>query len=54
LGFISREYTIVLQDGFNRAKRKMEIVIDRTVRRDIGGDHQRIEYRDTLYRDEGV
>ncbi len=30
----------------------MEIVIDRTVRRDIGGDHQRIEYRDTLYRDE--
>jgi len=52
LGFISREYTIALQDGFNRAKRKMEIVIDRTVRRDIGGDHQRIEYRDTLYRDE--
>ncbi len=52
MGFISREYTIALQDGFNRAKRKMEIVIDRTVRRDIGGDHQRIEYRDTLYRDE--
>jgi len=22
LGFISREYTIALQDGFNRAKRK--------------------------------
>ncbi len=30
----------------------MEDIIDRTIRRDIGGDHQRIEYRDTLYRDE--
>jgi DNA-directed RNA polymerase subunit RPC12/RpoP len=52
LGFVSREYTIELRDGFMRAKLIMERVIDRTIRRDIGGDQQQIHYRDINYSDE--
>jgi len=52
LGFVSREYTVSLQKGFIRAKSKMESIIDSTIRRDIGGDQQKIDYKDTIYSDE--
>jgi len=52
LGFIAREYTISLRDGYSRAKIKMERVIDSSIRRDIGGDQQQIHYKDTLYENE--
>lgn len=41
-GLKAESYQIDLAEGFEIAERKMEVVIRRTVRRDIGGDHQRI------------
>ena len=49
-GFRSESYTVALEAGFEAAKRKMEPVIEQTIRRDIGGDEQRIQQKDTGYR----
>lgn len=41
-GFRAEAYTVGLRDGLAAARERMEQVIRRAVRRDIGGDHQRI------------
>lgn len=41
-GFISEKYQRNLQEGFSEAKEVMEDEIRHTIRRDIGGDEQRI------------
>ncbi|MEL6521834.1 MAG: TFIIB-type zinc finger domain-containing protein [Pseudomonadota bacterium] len=41
-GFRAEGYTIELQDGFGRARERMDQVIRRDVKFDIGGDRQRI------------
>ncbi len=43
-GFRAESYRIGLEDGFAHAKDRMEAVIRRDVRRDIGGDAQRITW----------
>ncbi len=48
-GFESEEYTIGLDNGFEFAKIKMDRVIYRDIRRDIGGDQQRIDFVDTKH-----
>ena len=40
--FLSESYVIYLDEGYDRAQEKMEAVIRRDVRFDIGGDRQRI------------
>jgi len=50
-GFESEEYTIDLDEGFRYAKKEMERVIIGTIKSDIGGDQQQIEYMKTEYRD---
>lgn len=49
-GFISEKYQIGLKNGFDFAKGKMEAEISHTVRRNIGGDEQRIVSLSTDYR----
>jgi predicted RNA-binding Zn-ribbon protein involved in translation (DUF1610 family) len=49
-GFRSESYQIGLKDGFEVAKDKMQPEIDNTIRRDIGGDHQRIHSKSTNYK----
>jgi len=48
-GFESEEYTIGLDNGFEFAKAKMDIVIHQAIRRDIGGDQQQIDSKHTQY-----
>lgn len=49
-GFRAEGYSIQLEDGFAEARRKMDAVIARDVRFDIGGDRQRIHEIDTTVR----
>lgn len=51
-GFQAEGYTVVLSDGHDTARTKMAAVITQDVRRDIGGDEQRIDRIDTRYWDE--
>lgn len=46
-GFKAQRYQIELPAGFEKAKQVMEGVITQDVRRDIGGDEQRIDHVDT-------
>lgn len=46
-GFKAQRYQIELPDGFEKAKQVMEGVITQDVRRDIGGDEQRIDRVET-------
>jgi LSD1 subclass zinc finger protein len=48
-GFKTESYQVDLRDGFESAKLKMNEVISSTIRRDIGGDHQRIHTLNTIY-----
>jgi len=48
-GFRAESYQIDLGGGFERAKGKMEQVIKKDIRRDIGGDEQRITSKRTRY-----
>jgi DNA-directed RNA polymerase subunit RPC12/RpoP len=48
-GFIAERYQIDLRQGWGRAEQRMEEVIRSDVRRDIGGDHQRIHSLDTTH-----
>lgn len=50
-GFRTERYSVDLARGFESAKEKMEPEIRRTVRRDIGGDEQRIHHLDVTYRE---
>jgi ribosomal protein S27E len=50
-GFRAEGYTIELKDGFNEARVKMDRVIERDVKFDIGGDRQRIHRLDTTVQD---
>lgn len=50
-GFLSEKYQVDLKNGFGIAKSKMEKEINQTVRRDIGGDEQRVISMNTDYRD---
>ncbi len=46
-GFRAEAYTIDLEDGFQDARAKMDRVIERDIKFDIGGDRQRIASVDT-------
>jgi len=50
-GFQAEGYSIELNDGFTEAREKMDRVIARDVRFDIGGDRQRIHNIDTTLSD---
>jgi len=50
-GFNSEEYTIPLDSGFDLARDKISIAIHQHIKRDIGGDQQRVEYKDIRYKD---
>lgn len=52
-GFRSELYQIGLPDAFNSAKEVMYQTIRQTVRRDIGGDHQRINQINSEYQQVG-
>ncbi|MCX7553550.1 hypothetical protein OS175_06635 [Marinicella sp. S1101] len=52
-GFRSELYQIGLPEAFNMAKEVMHRTIRTTVRRDIGGDHQRIHHIDSIYQQVG-
>ena len=48
-GFRSESYHVGLKEGFAEAREIMADTIKKAVRRDIGGDHQRIHTVDTSY-----
>jgi uncharacterized CHY-type Zn-finger protein len=50
-GFCSESYQIDVKTGFETGKHKMEIVLREKIRKDIGGDHQRIHSINTEYND---
>jgi hypothetical protein len=50
-GFQAEAYQVGLADGFPIAKRKIDAEVAELVRRDIGGDHQRISAVATRYGD---
>lgn len=51
-GFQAEGYTVALADGWSEAKSRMSGVIQQDVRRDIGGDEQRIHDIATSWSDE--
>ena len=51
-GFQAEGYTILLPDGHAEARSRMEGIIGQDVRRDIGGDEQRVSSVDTEWQDE--
>jgi DNA-directed RNA polymerase subunit RPC12/RpoP len=48
-GFRAERYQLPLEQGFQQAQQMMVPAIDASIRRDIGGDEQRIEARTTTY-----
>ncbi|MFN8258045.1 MAG: hypothetical protein U0W24_20305 [Bacteroidales bacterium] len=50
-GFKAESYSITVQDGFEIAKDIMQDTIDESICQDIGGDHQKINSKDTDYKD---
>ena len=50
-GFITEIYQIDFRDGVEKAKEKMNNVIDSTIRSDIGGNRQKIRSKNTQYND---
>lgn len=48
-GFKAQRYELSLPDGFEKAKAVMRCTIEIDVRRDIGGDEQRVHQLDTRY-----
>lgn len=50
-GFRAESYRVDLKEGFEFAKVTMDAAIRSKIRRDIGGDHQRIHDVDTTYRE---
>jgi DNA-directed RNA polymerase subunit RPC12/RpoP len=50
-GFAAEAYQVELEEGFTLARAKMDLVIEQDIRRDIGGDHQRITSKQTQMSD---
>lgn len=50
-GFIAEQYQIDVKGGFEKAKKRMDPVIRKTVNRDIGGDVQQITTLNVQYND---
>lgn len=50
-GMLTEKYSVTFTDGFNSAKRYMNSVIENDIRRDIGGDHQRITSSNTDFKE---
>ena len=50
-GFITEIYQVDFREGVQKAKQKMDNVIDSTIRSDIGGDKQKIRSKHTEYND---
>ena len=48
-GFVAESYQVGLEEGFEDAKQQMDEPIRARIRRDIGGDHQRIHSMNTRY-----
>ena len=48
-GFQAEGYTVPLADGHQMGRAKIDAIIRMDVRRDIGGDEQRIDTIDTDY-----
>jgi len=48
-GFVTEKYILNMLNGFKEAKSIMESEIDSAVRRDIGGDHQRVSSKNTRF-----
>ncbi len=48
-GFKTERYAVALKEGFDEARLMMEPEIESLIRRDIGGDHQRIDWKKTKY-----
>ncbi len=48
-GFKVESYTIGIEEGFTEAGNRREPIIKKTIRRDIGGDEQRINTMQTSY-----
>ena len=48
-GHVTERYAVSLNEGFQTARGLMEDEITGLIRRDIGGDHQRIDWRRTSY-----
>lgn len=48
-GFRTETYQLDIQQGFEQAKKRMATEIDQLIKRDIGGDQQRISSRETSY-----
>jgi len=48
-GHVTERYAVSLSDGFREAKSVMEDQITGMINRDIGGDHQIIDWRKTRY-----
>jgi hypothetical protein len=48
-GFRTESYTVELDAGYRIAQERMQPRIDQTIRRDIGGDTQRISSKNTTY-----
>ena len=46
-GFRAEAYTVGVEDGYSEARRMMQATIENDVRRDIGGDQQRIDRLET-------
>ena len=51
-GFTTEVYTVDFTEGMVTAKEQMESEIESTIRKDIGGDKQRIDHKDIYYSDE--
>jgi hypothetical protein len=50
-GFTAEAYGVGLEEGLRAARAKMDAVIEGDIRRDIGGDHQRITGKNTVMSD---
>lgn len=50
-GFQAEAYQVSLEDGYKDARGKMDRIILRDVKFDIGGDKQRVDHIDTVVRD---
>lgn len=48
-GFKTERYLVGLKEGFKIAKELVDPIIDQQIRRDIGGDHQRVTTKRTKY-----
>lgn len=50
-GFRAERYSVELEEGWNHARNRIDRNIDQMIRRQIGGDEQRITWKNTHYND---